>query len=190
MSELEKIQEQIESKRLRFSEIKQEIAGFESQLEIQRKEQGAAIVGKNDHSGPSKEIQSLTASISGAKEAQEQIREALKGLEAQKTALVRAAALEQAESKKTDILEIEADIYSLLVQAAQRLPDLYNSRGDYVAQLAAAGSKEAAEEGRKIVNLHEILRREIPNLLDHLARTVLLEELPSPNKVRDAIRTA
>lgn len=190
MTELEKTQEQIGVLRKRYSEVKQEIASFKTQLEAKRKEQGAAIVENQDASKAGKEIVALQSQITGAEEAQEQIRETLRGLEADKAALLRGIALDHAESKKADIHEIEADIYSLLVQAAKRLPDLYISRGEYVAQLVAAGSKDAKDESRKIVNLHETLRREIPNLLDCFPRTVLLEELPSPSTVRGVIRVA
>ena len=190
MIELEKIQEQIDSLRTRYAEVKQEVASLKTQLEAKRKEQGAAIVESKDASKAGKEIVTLQSQITGAEEAQEQIRETTRGLVAERAALLRGIALDHAENKKADIQDIEADIYSLLVQAAKRLPDLYNSRGEYVAQLTAAGSKDAKDEGRKIVVLHETLRREIPNLLDCFPRSVLLEELPSPSTVRGEIRPA
>ncbi len=189
MNEFERIEEQVKDFRKRYSEVRHEWIDLKAQLETKRKEQGAAIVDSRDAAKLGQEIVSLQTQIGGAEEAQEQIRKTLRDLETDKARAFRAIARDQAENKKADILHIEADIYSLLVQAAMRLPDLHSSRVDYVSQLAAAGSQDARDEGHKITVLHETLRREISNLLDCFPRSVLnVGDLPSPSTVRAAMK--
>lgn len=189
MTELENIQKQIGENEKRLAEVMQELRTLKLQLVEKRKEQGAAIAARENAETPGKEIINIQSQINGVDTARLQLLDTLRGLQADKSALLRSMAMDQAENKKSEILQIEVDIYSLLVQAANRLPDLYSSRSDYVAQLVAAGSQDARNEGQKITFLHEKLKRELPNLLDCFPRSVLVDgTLPAPGTVRRTIR--
>lgn len=189
MTELENIQKQIGETEKRLAEVMQELRTFKPQLEAKRKEQGAATVARGDAETPGKEIISIQSQINGGNAARLQLLDTLSDLQSDKSVVLRSMAMNQADIKKAEILQIQADIYGLLVQAANRLPDLHKNRVDYVAQLVAAGSQDARNEGHKITLLHEILRRELPNLLDRFPRSLFVDEtLPAPGTVRRTIK--
>ena len=189
MTELEKIQIKIGEGEKRLAEVMQKLRNLKKQIETTRKEQGVAIVKDKNAEKLGEEVVSLQAEFDGVNEARLQLLETLRDLQALKSNELRAIARDQAEKEKSEILLIEQDIYASLVQAANRLPDLRMKRADYVAQLQAAGSQNARDEGHKITMLFETLRREIPDLLDRFPRSVIADgTLPTSSSIRGMIK--
>jgi len=189
MTILENIQKKINDAENRLAEVKQELTKLKTLLEEKRKEQGAAIVSDKDAEKLGKEFMALQTQISGAEEAGAQLLETLRDLRDQKTRELRSINRGMSEEDKSEIMLIETDIYALIAQAANRLPDLSKKRFEYISHLQAAGSQNVRDEVRNILFLLELLQKELPKLLDIFPIQILVRgDLPSPQTIRSKLK--
>jgi chromosome segregation ATPase len=186
---LQQTKKKLEDVTRRYEKLGQEIQELNSLVVSKRTELAKAIAQEKDPGGLGDEIVRLQTRLKGAQGAHEMLTTELRELQKKKAVEERAVQLEKAETAGREALNAAGDIYLMLADLIDKLPDLRTKARAFRAALRPNHPTALNYRSQRIDRVCEAVEQGFPGILEHFPNEIFVDEnLPSPAELKKRLR--